>query len=240
MTPERARHGRRRDPASVILRALLCTAFAVLAVPASADERTVSITGALRVLDGDTLEVGPLVLRLHGIDAPELSQDCARPSGGAWPCGRAAAERLTTLLAADGLDCEALDRDAYGRIVARCAAGGVELGGAMVAEGLAWAFVQYSGDYVSVEARARAGGIGIWQAPSQTAWDWRADAWARAVAASPAGCPIKGNVNDGERIYHTPWSAYYGRVVMDVEAGERWFCDEAEAQAAGWRAARGR
>lgn len=93
----------------------------------------------------------------------------------------------------------------------------------MVAEGLAWAFIEYSDNYAEFEAAARSTGTGIWQAATQTALEYRADRWARAVAAAPGECPIKGNVNGDERIYHTPWSAYYGRVKMDVEAGERWF-----------------
>ena len=71
-------------------------------------------------------------------------------------------------------------------------------------EWLAWAFVEYSGDYIAAETEAKPAGQGIWQAPTQTAWDYHPDRWARAVAASPAGCPIKGNINGGEHIYHTP------------------------------------
>lgn len=215
--------------------------FQLTRLPAvAADVRTVTVTGELKVFDGDTLEVGPLVIRLHAINAPELSQDCDRPDDGTWPCGKRAAERLIDLLAADDLSCEGLDRDRYSRVIARCIAGGQDVGARLVEEGLAWAFVEYSGDYITAEAAARTAGQGIWQAPTQTAWDYRADRWARAVAASPAGCPIKGNINGGEWIYHTPWSAYYGRIKMDPDIGERWFCDEAEAQAAGWRPAQSR
>ena len=69
----------------------------------------------------------------------------------------------------------------------------------------------------------------------------RDNRWDRAAARSPRpGCPIKGNINvgSGERIYHTPSSAAYDRTVIDESKGERWFCDEAEAIAAGWRPAR--
>ncbi|MDN5568676.1 MAG: thermonuclease family protein, partial [Paracoccus sp. (in: a-proteobacteria)] len=53
--------------------------------------------------------------------------------------------------------------------------------------------------------------------------------------------PIKGNISgSGERIYHTPWSSDYGRTKIDEAKGERWFCDEAEAVAEGWRASRSR
>ncbi len=49
-------------------------------------------------------------------------------------------------------------------------------------------------------------------------------------------CLIKGNINGrGERIYHPPGCRYYNATVIDPRRGERWFCSEAEARAAGWR-----
>jgi hypothetical protein len=53
-------------------------------------------------------------------------------------------------------------------------------------------------------------------------------------------CAIKGNVgfDTGEKIYHVPGQEYYDATVIDAAYGERWFCSEAEAQAAGWRRAR--
>ena len=53
-------------------------------------------------------------------------------------------------------------------------------------------------------------------------------------------CVIKGNISSGghERIYHVPNGAAYERTQIDPAAGERWFCSEAEAQAAGWRRAK--
>ena len=52
-------------------------------------------------------------------------------------------------------------------------------------------------------------------------------------------CTIKGNVsiNSGERIYHVPGQHYYDRTKISPEYGERWFCSEADAMAAGWRRA---
>lgn len=59
-----------------------------------------------------------------------------------------------------------------------------------------------------------------------------------AVAPDPS-CAIKGNVNSkGERIYHTPSSNSYNNTDVKPEEGDRWFCTEAEAQAAGFRAPR--
>jgi len=50
-------------------------------------------------------------------------------------------------------------------------------------------------------------------------------------------CDIKGNISieRGERIYHVPGGAFYSQTRIDTARGERWFCSEAEAQAAGWR-----
>ena len=106
----------------------------------------------------------------------------------------------------------------------------------MVADGFAWAYTHYSEDYLPEQRAAEAEGMGIWQHPTQTPWDFRADRWTRAALEAPDGCPIKGNVSGNGQIYHTPWSPWYPRTKIDPSKGERWFCDEAEAFAAGWRA----
>ena len=55
------------------------------------------------------------------------------------------------------------------------------------------------------------------------------------------GCAIKGNISisGGERIYHVPGQRYYAETTISPQYGERWFCSEAEARAAGWRRSRG-
>ena len=62
------------------------------------------------------------------------------------------------------------------------------------------------------------------------------------LAATPAAadeskaCNIKGNVStQGERIYHVPGDRYYDDTRISKSHGERWFCTEQEARAAGWR-----
>jgi hypothetical protein len=51
------------------------------------------------------------------------------------------------------------------------------------------------------------------------------------------GCPIKGNISysTGEHIYHVPGQRYYWATRINPFKGERWFCSENEAIAAGWR-----
>ncbi|MEP4198322.1 MAG: thermonuclease family protein, partial [Aliishimia sp.] len=166
-------------------------------------------------------------------------QSCASQFGGTWPCGAASSKRLSDLIDGKEISCDAHDRDPYGRIVASCAAEGLDIGAILVGEGLAWAFIEYSHDYAALETEARSKETGVWQAPTQTAWDYRDDKWNRAVASAPLGCPIKGNISPGKakrKIYHTPWSPNYGNTKINPEKGERWFCDEGEAIRAGWNA----
>ena len=53
-------------------------------------------------------------------------------------------------------------------------------------------------------------------------------------------CNIKGNISmrTGERIYHVPGGEFYDATVINPGKGERWFCSEDEARAAGWRKSR--
>ena len=62
-----------------------------------------------------------------------------------------------------------------------------------------------------------------------------------AAPAAPAhsSCRIKGNISDNGKIYHVPGSRSYDAASIDTSRGERWFCTEEEAIAAGWRAPRG-
>ena len=47
---------------------------------------------------------------------------------------------------------------------------------------------------------------------------------------------IKGNISSsGEKIYHVPGGQYYAVTQIDASKGEKWFCTEDEARAAGWR-----
>lgn len=218
------------------MRCILIFAIAsALAGPAAAE----AVSGPARIVDGDTIEVAGTTVRLEGIDAPEAGQTCERATGrGRWACGDAAMDRLAALIGDQPVRCAGQERDAYGRLLGECfTAGGDWINDVMVRDGFAWAFVRYSDRYEVVEREAREARRGVFQAPTETPWDYRAARWKAAEQTAPEGCPIKGNINrKQERIYHAPWSPWYGRTKVSPERGERWFCDEAEALAAGWRA----
>lgn len=54
-------------------------------------------------------------------------------------------------------------------------------------------------------------------------------------------CNIKGNISysGGQRIYHVPGQNYYWETRISYTKGERHFCSEQDARAAGWRKAGG-
>lgn len=71
-------------PICTALIAVAASAALVLqAEPAIAE----TLTGAPRVVDGDTLEFGSERVRLYGVDAPESKQSCKDRVGKDFPCG---------------------------------------------------------------------------------------------------------------------------------------------------------
>lgn len=209
--------------------------LAMLSAPARPGE----IAGRARVIDGDSLVLAGEALRLEGIDAPERDQLCFDREGTRYRCGLRAAAALRALVADHELRCRTHGRDRYGRLLATCMAGGRSLNAAMVAQGWALAYRRYSLAYVGEEEAARRARAGLWAGRFEAPWRWRraarqAGEAGRRIAAT-AGCRIKGNISARGRIYHLPGSRDYERVRIHPARGERWFCSEAEARAAGWR-----
>ena len=194
------------------------------------------VSGPATIVDGDTLRIGSTAIRLHGIDAPEARQSCER-DGSTWLCGAESSRKLRELVGDQDVMCSETDRDQYGRTVAICRAGDIELGAAMVRSGLALASRQYSIEYVQHETAAKDATRGIWSGDFVAPWDWRRGR--RLVAETNDDCLIKGNINrQSDRIYHAPGSSSYTATVIDESSGERCFGSEEEAQDAGWRAPR--
>ena len=129
------------------------------------------MAGNARASDGDSFRLGDDRVRLLGLDAPELAQDCVAADGNNWPCGRAARDRMAALLADGPVDCRPEDKDQYDRLLARCSIRGRDLGALMVTEGLAIA----AGLYWQEEATARAARRGIWAGGFDKPADWRDD-----------------------------------------------------------------
>jgi endonuclease YncB( thermonuclease family) len=222
------------------LRSCIVLAFALASGPCLAE----SVVGRATAHDGDTISIGAERIRLFGIDAPELDQDCERRNGRPWACGRWSRDQLRSLIASANIRCTGDSHDKYGRLLARCEVKGLDIAEEMVRLGAAEAYRRYSTDYVDAEKEAVFASLGIWQGRVEAPEAYRAasrsnDAAAEDIGnAATDGCVIKGNISGSGRIYHLPGQENYTDTRIDPRRGERWFCSEAEAVAAGWRRAR--
>lgn len=150
---------------------LLCCAPLAPARPCMAWEAVVC-----GVHDGDTLTVAPgaaddlrMVVRLYGIDAPELDQ----------PHGQQAAEAVAALVPVGAVvELVPVDTDRYGRIVALVVHEGRTVNLSMLKRGDAWLEPKYCRlkfcrDWARAEALAREAGDGLWADPAAPPWEWR-------------------------------------------------------------------
>ena len=115
-------------------RAASLTALIVLV---SSSALAADLTGVPRVVDGDTIIVGGMKVRLEGIDAPETDQLCLDAEGKKWTCGISARDRLQQHIAGQSVSCTTEGQDRYGRMLAVCRLGAEDLNAWMVREGLA-------------------------------------------------------------------------------------------------------
>ena len=151
-------------------------------------------------------------------------------------------------------------KNAYGRLLAQCKAGGEDIALQMVRDGWALASTTGSTTYLAAEEAARASDAGLWSGAFVAPLDWRQHNWhakifdnggvigrasaqllSSAFGASPPSpnCAIKGNVNwSGKCIFHKPGGDWYKRITMEAGYGDRWFCTPLEAVAPGCRETR--
>ena len=131
-----------------------------------------TLTGVPKIIDGDTIRIGNTRIRLHGIDAPEAKQTCT-VGGKEWRCGWESTNALVGIIGENWVSCSQRDVDRYGRIVAVCRVGHINLNAWMVAKGWAIAYRRFSVDYVRDEGEAKKAGKGMWRGEFMMPWDWR-------------------------------------------------------------------
>ena len=162
-------------------------------------------SGPANVIDADTIEVGGEKHRLYGVDAVEIDQRCRRRDSATWPCGRKAAAALTKFLEGRKVSCEVWQgreavarrvsdrsggsiaaherpepkrgagRNAHGRFVSVCYAGGDDISSWVAKNG--WAVADRDANrlynYTSDEGTARFLRRGIWDGTFDPPAEWR-------------------------------------------------------------------
>jgi endonuclease YncB( thermonuclease family) len=132
------------------------------------------LKGFPKIIDGDTLTIGKTRLRLEGIDAPELKQECfADKTGRSFSCGKFALNQLRNKIGDREIQCSFKKRDRYKRAIAVCYLDGKDLNRWLVANGLALAYERYTKKYLNSQIEAKKNQLNIWSTHFIAPWDWR-------------------------------------------------------------------
>lgn len=239
------------------MRFLILFLAALLAGPGFAADAVV-------VKDGDTIQLGAVVYRLDGIDAPEFDQMCIDDHADPWTCGVDARDQLVKLIGNREVRCENLGPDkAYAKRQAGiCTVAGetVSLNQSMVRLGFALSQPSIKGGFKQDQAAAKNDRKGVWKgcfiAPQEFR-GWQKGGVLLGAAcrsdrdpqirealfpeenAMPPGCSIKAKYALRARV--TGKVGVYHlqtcRTYAPVIKPDRWFCSEEDAQAAGFRRA---
>ncbi len=142
------------------------------------------INGMPKIIDGDTVNIKSKKIRLEGIDAPEIKQQCQKTFlqisaivgfnfKKNYSCGIISKKKLIDKINKSQINCIASGRDHYKRYLATCYKDKINLNKWMVRNGLAVAYKRYSKDYLRDEAYAKENKLGIWKGSFERPEKWR-------------------------------------------------------------------
>ena len=131
------------------------------------------ISGNPRIIDGDTIKMNGISIRLHGIDTPEKKQKCKDINNKFYDCGEMATRRLESIIGSNLVECKKKDKDRYQRIIGECFVNGENVNALMVKEGMGIAYRYYSNDYIEEEEFAKINKRGIWSGQFIEPYQWR-------------------------------------------------------------------
>lgn len=202
----------------------------------ASESRAESADRTVVAIDGDTVQLGPEVIDLYGIDAPELGQHCAHDD--IWlSCGLTAAYELSKQLQLSRLAFKcypAAGGDPGSRI---CFAGDVNVAEALLKAGYVIASPQANPDYRELEAKSRAARLGVWHSDFVDPSEWRQGERLPGEPGPDAEpCPVKAvTQDDGRRVYYVPTDEGYESIAIDPSRGDRLYCGDEDARRDGWR-----
>ncbi len=203
--------------------------------------RTSSWVKVIRVIDGDTIEIeGGERVRYIGIDTPETIDPRKPVQCFGVEASNKNKELVEGKMARLGKDIT--DRDIYNRLLRYVWVDDIFVNLELVKQGFAYSYsyppdIKYQDQFVKAQQEAREAKQGLWNScpavvPAQV------ETSAVSEKNSDSSCFIKGNISSsGEKIYHMPGCGSYEKTKVDEARGEKWFCSESEALAAGWRKA---
>ena len=142
------------------------------------------IYGTPKIIDGDTVHINSKKIRLKGIDAPEMRQQCKKVFFEIsvivgfnikkdYSCGVVSKDKLKDKINESQIKCISSGRDRYKRYLATCYKDKINLNKWMVRNGLAVAYKRYSKDYLRDEVYAKENKLGLWRGSFVRPEKWR-------------------------------------------------------------------
>ncbi len=116
--------------------------------------------GEARIIDGDSIEINDHMIRLIGIDAFEIKQECFKKNNAKYKCGEQSALILATIISGQPIHCTAEKKDRYKRWLAACYIGKLDINENMVLYGYAFSYM--SNKYKNSEKEAKKVKAGAW------------------------------------------------------------------------------
>jgi len=163
-----------------------------------------------------------------GVDAPEYNR-CA---------GKEAKDRLKQLIFDKKVILKEEEQETFGRSLALVYQNGTLINEIILKEG--WGRPDYRKNsqrdiLTAAFHEAQSKKVGIWSSLC------RISANSTDLTDSTNNCLIKGNIdkNSYKKFYHLPECLHYNEIIIEKDIGERYFCSEAEAIAAGFKKAAG-
>ncbi len=140
--------------------------------------------GAPKIIDGDTIHINNKKIRLEGIDAPEIKQQCKKPFlkisaiigfqfSKNYACGVISKKKLIDKIDNSKIKCISSSKDRYKRHLGTCFKDKINLNKWMVRNGYAVAYRRYSKDYVRDEKYAKKNMLGMWKGSFIMPEKWR-------------------------------------------------------------------
>ncbi len=195
------------------------------------------------IIDGDTIEIeGGQRIRYIGIDTPETVD----PRTTVQCFGKNASAKNRELVEGKRvkLEKDVSETDRYGRLLRYVYLNGEMVNEVLVRDGFALASsyppdIKYQSLFSQRQTEARNAQKGLWTScatatPSPILGTTATNTQATSSQPAVGDCKIKGNITS-DKIYHVPGGQFYEKTVIDENKGEKWFCTESEAEAAGWR-----
>lgn len=215
------------------------------------DNYAIGLYEVVEVIDGDTIKVkignDLKSVRLIGIDTPETVDSRTDVQCYGEEASAYLKNKLTNKAVELFADKTQDDTDKYDRLLRYASLDGADVGLELVENGYAKEYTYEKAynkqkQYQEAQEKAKNSKLGLWGEKCIAKEEQKEGKKEETKGDSSAvtdrsKCVIKGNISyyGGKKIYHMPGQKYYDSTTIDTNKGERWFCTEAEAQAAGWR-----